>query len=151
MNLTEVLDVAGLVCLLLGAMLCVAASIGLLRFPDLLTRMHAGTKPQVLGVLLVILGVGLRTRSGLDVGMLVLIGVFQLLTIPAGAHMVGRAGFRTGQVEPADIHLGRRRTYGPPDGQGEARDGQVEARDTQGGARPSRDEARDAQGEARDA
>jgi len=107
MNLTEVLDVAGLVCLLLGAMLCVAASIGLLRFPDLLTRMHAGTKPQVLGVLLVILGVGLRTRSGLDVGMLVLIGVFQLLTIPAGAHMVGRAGFRTGQIAPTDIHLGR--------------------------------------------
>ena len=62
----------------------------------------------VLGVLLVILGVGLRTRSGLDVGMLVLIGFFQLLTIPAGAHMVGRAGFRTGQVELADIHLGSR-------------------------------------------
>lgn len=107
MNVTEVLDVAGLVCLLLGALLCVAAAIGLLRFPDLLTRMHAGTKPQVLGVLLVILGVGLRNRSGLDVGMLVLIGVFQLLTIPAGAHMVGRAGFRTGQIAPTDIHLGR--------------------------------------------
>ena len=38
--------------LLLGAALCLVAGIGLLRFPDLLTRMHAGTKPQVLGVLL---------------------------------------------------------------------------------------------------
>ena len=108
MNLTQIMDVAGLVFLLLGAMLCLAASIGLVRFPDLLTRMHAGTKPQVLGVLLVIVGVGLRTRSGLDVGMLVLIGAFQLLTTPTGAHMVGRAGFRTGQIAPADIHLGRR-------------------------------------------
>ena len=107
MSLGDALDLAGLVCLMLGALLCLAAAIGLLRFPDLLTRMHAGTKPQVLGVLLVILGVGLRTRSGLDVGMLVLIGVFQLLTIPAGAHMVGRAGFRTGQIAPTDIHLGR--------------------------------------------
>ncbi|SOC57732.1 monovalent cation/H(+) antiporter subunit G [Ornithinimicrobium cerasi] len=107
-------DLLGLLFLLLGALLCVAAAIGLLRFPDLLSRMHAGTKPQVLGVIFVIIGVGLRTRSGLDVGMLVLIGVFQLLTIPAGAHMVGRAGFRTGQVEPADIHLGRRRTYRTP-------------------------------------
>ena len=107
MSLTDAMDVAGLVCLLFGALFCLAASIGLLRFPDLLTRMHAGTKPQVLGVLLVILGVGLRTRSGLDVGMLLLIGIFQLLTIPAGAHMVGRAGFRTGQVSPTDIHLGR--------------------------------------------
>lgn len=108
MSWTTVADLAGLVFLLLGAALCLVAGIGLLRFPDLLTRMHAGTKPQVLGVLLVILGVGLRTRSGLDVGMLVLIGVFQLLTIPAGAHMVGRAGFRTGQVALADIHLGSR-------------------------------------------
>lgn len=109
MSWTDVADLLGLLCLVVGALLCLAAAIGLLRFPDLLTRMHAGTKPQVLGVLLVILGVGLRTRSGLDVGMLFLIGLFQLLTIPAGAHMVGRAGFRTGQVAPADIHLGRRR------------------------------------------
>ena len=108
MSWTDVADLLGLAALLVGALLCLAAGIGLLRFPDLLTRMHGGTKPQVLGVLLVLLGVGLRTRSGLDVGMLLLIGVFQLLTIPAGAHMVGRAGFRTGQVEPADIHLARR-------------------------------------------
>ncbi|WP_431473294.1 hypothetical protein [Ornithinimicrobium sp. W1665] len=47
--------------------------------------------------------------------MLLLIGVFQLLTIPAGAHMAGRAGFRTGQVEPADIHLARR-SAGPVPG-----------------------------------
>ncbi|QFG70007.1 monovalent cation/H(+) antiporter subunit G [Ornithinimicrobium pratense] len=115
MNFYDVLDVLGLICLLLGAMLCVAAAIGLLRFPDLLTRMHAGTKPQILGVILVMLGVGLRTRSGLDVGMLVLITLFQMLTIPAAAHMVGRAGFRTGQIAPTDIHLGRREHDQSPD------------------------------------
>lgn len=108
MTAVDVLDLLGLLCLLAGALLCLAAAIGLVRFPDLLTRMHAGTKPQVLGVLLVILGVGLRTRTGLDVGMLVLIGLFQLLTIPAGSHMVGRAGFRTGQIAPTHIHLGHR-------------------------------------------
>ena len=108
MSLAEVLDVAGLVCLLLGAVLCLAASIGLIRFPDLLTRMHAGTKPQVLGVLLVVLGVGLRTRSGGDVGMLVVVAVFQLLTIPAGAHLVSRAALRTGRGREDDIHVGPR-------------------------------------------
>lgn len=106
MSWTDVADVLGLLLLAAGAVLCLAASIGLLRFPDLLTRMHAGTKPQILGVLLVLIGVGLRVRSGLDIGMLVLIGVFQLLTVPVGAHLVGRGGFRTGQVAPADIHLG---------------------------------------------
>lgn len=107
-------DVAGLLCLFGGAVLCLAAAVGLLRFGDLLTRMHAGTKPQVLGVLLVLLGMGLRMRSLPDVGMLLLIAAFQLLTIPVGAHMVGRAGFRTGQVAPADIHLGPRADHERP-------------------------------------
>lgn len=96
MTLIEVMDVAGLLCLVAGALLCLAAAVGLLRFPDLLTRMHAATKPQVLGVLLVLAGVGLRTRSGLDLGMLILIGLFQMLTVPVGAHMVGRAAYRVG-------------------------------------------------------
>ena len=113
---TALADVVAFACLLAGAFLCFTAGLGLVRFPDVLSRMHAGTKPQVLGVLLVLLGVGLRTRSGLDVGMLLLIGVFQLLTIPAGAHMVGRAGFRTGQVEHADIHLARRSGTGAEGG-----------------------------------
>jgi multicomponent Na+:H+ antiporter subunit G len=98
-----VLDVAGLCCLVIGAFLSLAAAIGMLRFPDLLTRMHAGTKPQVLGVLLTLLGVGLRLRSGLDVGMLAIVAVFQMLTVPVGAHMVGRAAYRTGVVTSSDL------------------------------------------------
>ena len=57
-------------------------------------------------MLLVLLGVALSKQGGLHIGMLLLVGVFQMLTIPVGAHMVGRAGFRTGQVAPSDVHLG---------------------------------------------
>ncbi|QDO87089.1 monovalent cation/H(+) antiporter subunit G [Ornithinimicrobium ciconiae] len=99
-------DSLGLIFIFAGALLCLTAAIGLLRFNDLLTRMHAATKPQVLGVLLVLGGVMLSKEGGLHIGMLILIGIFQMLTIPVGAHMVGRAGFRTGQVAPSDIHLG---------------------------------------------
>ena len=106
MTLTAVADVLAAGCLIGGALLSLAAGVGVVRFPDVLSRMHAATKPQVLGVLLVLVGVRLRTRLGLDVGMLILIGSFQLLTIPFGAHMVGRACFRTGQVAPTDVHLG---------------------------------------------
>ena len=108
MSLLDLTQLLGLICLFLGALLCLVASVGLLRFPDLLTRMHAGTKPQVLGVLLIALGVGLRRDPDLEVGMLTLVVVFQLLTIPAGAHMVSRAAVRTGQVAPSDIHVGPR-------------------------------------------
>lgn len=106
MNWDAITDSIGLVLILCGAVLCLTAAIGLLRFRDLLTRMHAGTKPQVLGVLMVLTGVALSKEGGLHIGMLVLIGVFQMLTVPVGAHMVGRAGFRTGQVAPSDVHLG---------------------------------------------
>ena len=74
------------------------AGVGVLRFPDLLARMHAGTKPQVLGLALVLIGLALRLRSGGAVWALVLVAVFQMLTAPVAAHMVGRAGYRTGKV-----------------------------------------------------
>jgi multicomponent Na+:H+ antiporter subunit G len=101
--MTAILDTVSLLCLTGSALLSLAAAVGLLRFPDLLSRMHAGTKPQVLGLLLALLGVGLRLRSGLDVGMLVLVGLFQCLTLPVAAHMVGRAVYRTDLVRSCDL------------------------------------------------
>ena len=91
-------DVVAAVCLIGGALLALAAGIGVLRFPDLLSRMHAGTKPQVLGLVLVLIGLSLRLRSGGAVWALILVALFQMLTAPVAAHLVGRAGYRTGKV-----------------------------------------------------
>jgi multicomponent Na+:H+ antiporter subunit G len=93
-----VLDTIGALFLLLGAMLCFAASVGLVRFPDVLTRMHAATKPQTLGLLFAVIGVGFSLQSVKVLGVLLLIAVLQLLTAPVSAHMVGRTAYRTGQV-----------------------------------------------------
>ena len=98
MSWDTVADVASAICLLGGAFLAFAAGVGVLRFPDLLSRMHAGTKPQVLGLVLVLIGLALRLRSGGAVWALVLVAIFQMLTAPVAAHMVGRAGYRTGKV-----------------------------------------------------
>lgn len=98
MSWGEVADVLAAICLVSGAALSLAAGIGVLRFPDVLTRMHAASKPQVLGLLLILTGVGLRLRSGIDVTTLVLVGLFQLVTAPTAAHMVGRAAYRTRRV-----------------------------------------------------
>lgn len=91
-------DAVANVALVTGALLSLLASIGLVRFPDVLSRMHAATKPQVLGLLMILLGVGLRVRSPVDVGTLVVVAVFQMLTTPVAAHMVGRAAYRIGNV-----------------------------------------------------
>lgn len=94
----DIADAASAVLLLVGASLALVAAIGVLRFPDLLTRMHAATKPQVLGMILIIVGLGLRLRSPFDVGMLALIALFQLLTAPVSAHMIGRTAFRRTRI-----------------------------------------------------
>ena len=87
----------GIVSILLigGALMSLAAGIGLVRFPDLLSRMHAATKPQVLGLLLFLLALAVENESWPLVPVLVLCWIFQLLTSPVSAHMVGRAGYRT--------------------------------------------------------
>ncbi|MHA7284012.1 monovalent cation/H(+) antiporter subunit G [Arthrobacter sp. TMS2-4] len=87
----------GIVSILLigGALMSLAAGVGLVRFPDLLSRMHAATKPQVLGLLLFLLALAVEFESWLLVPLLVLCWIFQLLTSPVSAHMVGRAGYRT--------------------------------------------------------
>jgi len=92
------LDAIAAVCLVLGALLSLTAAIGLARFPDLLSRLHTATKPQVLGLLLILVAVGLRIDEPLDIGIVVVIGILQMVTSPVAAHMVGRAAYRTGQV-----------------------------------------------------
>ena len=100
MNTDLVLEIVAGLCLVLGALMSLAAAIGLLRFPDLLSRMHAGTKPQVFGLLLLLIGLALQLRSWAAVPVLIIAWLFQLLTVPVSAHMVGRAGYRTKHLHP---------------------------------------------------
>ncbi|MDN5893328.1 MAG: monovalent cation/H(+) antiporter subunit G [Nocardioides sp.] len=99
MSWTDLADVIAAACLLTGAALALIAAIGVLRLPDLLSRMHAATKPQVLSLLLVLIGLGFRLREPEAIGILVLVALFQLVTSPVANHMVGRASFRAGQID----------------------------------------------------
>ena len=96
--LSTVADVVALACLLGGALLCLTAGLGLVRFPDVLTRMHAGTKPQVLGVLLIMVGAAIRLHGWSATWMLLLVAAFQLLTAPVSAHMISRVAYRRRHV-----------------------------------------------------
>jgi multicomponent Na+:H+ antiporter subunit G len=87
-------------CLLVGSLMSLAAAVGLLRFPDLMSRMHAATKPQVLGLLLMLAAIGFSLHTWVLVPVLVAAWLFQLLTVPVSAHMVGRSGYRTKHRRP---------------------------------------------------
>jgi multicomponent Na+:H+ antiporter subunit G len=97
----SVLDIAAGVCLVLGALLSLAAGVGLLRFPDVLSRLHAGTKPQILGLVFVVLAIALSARAWPILLVLAPVILFQLLAAPVAAHMVGRAAYRTGNHRDA--------------------------------------------------
>lgn len=99
-----VLDIAVLICLVGAALLSIAAGVGLLRFDDALSRLHAATKPQILGLLLIIAAIALEDRSFVTLFALVPVFVFQSLTAPVSAHMVGRAAYRTGQLDGVLVH-----------------------------------------------
>ena len=95
MSLDDILDLVAAACLLLGAVLSLAAGVGLLRFPDALSRLHAATKPQVLGLIFIVIALTISTRSLPVLFVLVPVVLFQMLTAPIAAHMIGRAGYRT--------------------------------------------------------
>ena len=105
MRWESVLDVAGAVCLLLGAFLCLAGAVGLLRFTDTLSRLHAATKPQTLGLILVLTGLALTLRTWAAVTTLVLLAATQFFTSPVSAHLVGRAAYRNRSVDTGSLEV----------------------------------------------
>jgi multicomponent Na+:H+ antiporter subunit G len=88
-------------CMILGALLAVTSALGLQRFRDVFARMHAATKPATLGLLLMLSGAAMAVGGIGPVTKLVLVIMLQLITAPVGAHLVGRATFRTGtELDP---------------------------------------------------
>jgi multicomponent Na+:H+ antiporter subunit G len=108
-------DAVAVVLVLAGAFLCLTAGLGLVRFPDVLTRMHAGTKPQVLGILLIMIGGAIRLEGWSATWMLLLVAAFQLLTAPVSAHMVSRVAYRRRHVRRDLLLVDELRTGGQVD------------------------------------
>lgn len=96
MTAESIPDLIAAVLLLLGGILTIAAGVGLVRFPDAPSRLHAATKPQVLGLILVLIALAVSSRSWSMLLLLIPVVVFQMLTAPISAHIVGRAAYRTG-------------------------------------------------------
>lgn len=85
-----ILDVLASGLMLAGATIAVVAAIGLHRMPDVYARMHVATKPATLGIALCLGGAALRTDAATATKLIVAI-VFQLVTVPAAGHLLGRA------------------------------------------------------------
>ena len=90
------MELIGYLFILLGVLAFVVSAIGLLRMPDLYTRMHVGTKSTTIGTLLVIVGVMFIEPQWFL--KLSLIAIFILLTNPLSSSVIARATHRDGLV-----------------------------------------------------
>jgi multicomponent Na+:H+ antiporter subunit G len=77
-----------------GVFFFVAGTVGLLRFPDTLTRLHALTKADNLGVGLIVLGLLPRAADGLAALKLILVWALILLASSTVSQLAGRAARR---------------------------------------------------------
>jgi multicomponent Na+:H+ antiporter subunit G len=84
------------VMLLVGGLLMVVAALGLVRMPDLLTRMHATTKAGALGGGLTVLAVAIHFGEPEIVARALAVVIFIVLTAPVAAHAIGRASYFVG-------------------------------------------------------
>lgn len=80
----------GDVLVVLGAAWALLAAVGVLKLDDVYTRMHALTKSTTLGLLLILGGAAVHL-GGADAAKLALVGVLVFITVPVGAHLIGRA------------------------------------------------------------
>jgi multicomponent Na+:H+ antiporter subunit G len=83
-------DVISGVLILAGLGFFMAGSLGLLRLPDLYTRLHALTKADNLGLGLVVLGLALQAESLLAALKLTLVWLLVLSASAASAHLIAQ-------------------------------------------------------------
>ena len=96
--MTFLFDILSIFAVTAGAFFFFAGTVGLLRFPDTLARLHALTKADNLGLGFVVLGLLPHTKSPLISLKLLAIWVLVQISSATAAQLIGRAGRRKGQV-----------------------------------------------------
>ncbi len=89
-------DIAAWILFLVGGAMVVIGAIGLVRFPDFFTRLHAAGVTDTAGAELIIIGMMLQSPSWMQVAKLGFIGIFLLLTSPVATHALAHAAWMTG-------------------------------------------------------
>lgn len=98
-------SVIGLLLMGIGCALTLAAAIGLLRFSDLLSRMHPAAKPQVLGLVLVLAGACFRLQQWSAFGMFVMAGLFAIITAPVIANRVSNVAYHESSLVSSESQV----------------------------------------------
>ncbi len=97
--------------LLVGALFSLLAAIGILRLPDLYTRMHAASKAGTMGSGLTLIAIAVVAFDGAVI-LRALVGVvFLLLTSPVSAHLLSRAAYMVGYSPSGGMKINDLKNY----------------------------------------
>ena len=93
-----VVDMFSALCLLAGSFLCLSGGVGIIRFPDFYTRMHAVGVTDTLGAGMILIGLMLQNPGALVVAKLLMILLMTLFISPVASHALAKAAFRNDLV-----------------------------------------------------
>lgn len=90
--------------LLLGIFFTIFGVVGVLKFPDIYTRLQASTKCGVTGTISIFFGLIIQQGFNAFSIRILLIALFVLITTPVASHIIAQAAYESG-VEPWRRHL----------------------------------------------
>lgn len=98
-----VLDVLSWITIIIGSAFSVIGAIGLIRMPDVYTRIHAASLIETMGVTMILLGLAFQAGISLITAKLVIIFALLMFTNPTTTHALARALYHAG-VRPVTGH-----------------------------------------------
>ena len=112
------LQIVGVVCGVLGLVFFLGSAVGMVRFPDFYTRMHAAGKGDTLSTMLMLLGFGMVTMEDFSIGSWLLlikilaVVLFIYLTTPTSSHALMRAAFEDDEMPMTEEDLKKSKKRG---------------------------------------
>lgn len=102
-----IIDILSWILLMAGGLLGIIGGIGIYRFPDFYSRLHAAGITDTLCAMLILLGLGLQAGWGIATFKLALIFVFLLFTCPTASHALANAALHSGLKPKLDKDAAR--------------------------------------------
>lgn len=96
-------EIFGGIFLFAGCLMTLISAAGIARYPDVLSRQHVATKPQVVSLIFNLVGAALLVQDPTMTWTTILVVAFMLITSPISAHMLSRAAYRTGKIDTSKL------------------------------------------------
>jgi len=107
-DIDTIVELISAFCLLIGSFLCISGGVGILRFPDFYTRMHAVGVTDTLAAGMILVGLMLQNPEALVVIKLVMILLMTLFINPTASHALAKAAIHNGLLPILDDKEGNK-------------------------------------------